>query len=90
MTGIGDISITEPCPHCAGTGTRTHTIKACGYCRGTGTRIKAPPPKQRGGQTTPGKTHGYESTYVCGCRCPLCRAAHRDGNARRRKRTADA
>jgi hypothetical protein len=44
-----------------------------------------PPPALRRGQTAnrSGRTHGYESTYMSGCRCDACRSAH-TVNARRR------
>lgn len=64
----------------------------CPYCHGSGTRIVPPPPKKRGGQVGRGRSHGYESTYSAGCHCPLCTAAHREADTRRRRRkqAADA
>lgn len=64
---------------------------ACPHCDGTGKRIVPPPPRPHGGDLGRGRTHGYEGTYQAGCRCALCRAAHRDYSAelkRRRKATA--
>lgn len=66
----------EPCPH----------------CDGTGRRAVPPAPGPRGGtqlgHTLGGKQHGYEATYTTGCRCDLCRAAHRVGAARRKAKPA--
>jgi hypothetical protein len=64
--------------------TSPNSTEPCPFCHGTGKRIKPPPPKTSGGQPNKhGRTHGYESTYVAGCRCDLCRAAHREGKKRR-------
>lgn len=63
--------VTEPCP----------------FCDGTGRRLVAPPAQPGPGyqvRRNSGPTHGYESTYMAGCRCDLCRAARRAGSARRR------
>jgi hypothetical protein len=62
----------------------TESTEPCPFCDGTGQRPLAPPPRPRGGYKHRGRTHGYESTYGAGCRCELCRAAHRQGTARRR------
>jgi hypothetical protein len=61
------VTATEPCP----------------YCDGTGRRIVPPPPKPVGGTGKRGRNHGYEATYMDGCRCELCKAAHREGDKRR-------
>ena len=60
-------------------------FEPCPHCHGTGFRVTPPPPKARGGQKGRGRTHGYESTYGYGCRCDLCKAAHREGWKRRKR-----
>jgi hypothetical protein len=68
------MTTTEPCPHCGG----------------MGVRVIAPPPMPRGAHyARRGRTHGYESTYVSGCRCALCKAARRQAVARRKAAAVD-
>ncbi len=64
-------------------------LEPCPHCEGTGFRVVPPPPANRGsnGRKGKGRRCGYESTYAAGCRCDLCRAAHREGVARRRANT---
>lgn len=64
--------------------TANYSTEPCPHCNGTGRRIVPPEPQPKGGQTRRGRTHGYESTYAAGCRCDVCRAAHREGVARRK------
>lgn len=64
------------------------TYEPCPFCDGTGQRVVPPPARARGGSgklNHRGRSHGYESTYKIGCRCELCRAAHREGTARRKR-----
>jgi hypothetical protein len=64
---------TEPCPQCSG----------------TGLRIVPPPPKRAGEPAgSGGRTHGYEATYIAGCRCVPCTAAHREAAVRRSAKKA--
>ena len=70
------------------------TMEPCPHCDGTGTRITPPPPMPSRG-TSPGRKngvrrHGYESTYQWGCRCELCRAAHREYSRQRQRMPDDS
>ena len=58
----------------------------CPFCGGTGSRPVPPPPSLPGVGNRPGegRRHGYEATYMSGCHCDLCMAAHRVGVARRK------
>jgi len=66
-------------------------MEPCPHCGGTGQRVVPPPPMTQGEPRTPpgsGRRHGYEATYAAGCRCDLCRAAHREGQARRKRKAS--
>lgn len=59
-----EVSATEPCPYCDGTGERAV--------------LTAPTPKATG--RPPGNTvaqHGSNAKYTGGCRCRPCKDAHR-------------
>lgn len=62
----------------------------CPHCEGTGRRIVPPPAMSGPGLSAGngGRTHGYESTYIAGCKCMACRAAHREGVKRRKNKAS--
>ena len=62
-----------------------YELEPCPVCRGSGFRLVPPPGEPRPGAhaNRKGRRHGFESTYSYGCRCDLCKAAHRQYRAKR-------